>query len=81
MIYETIGYIGLLLNLYSMYTKGEYKLRLYSAIANSVYIVYGMMINAYPIVIGCTIAVILHTLRLKKLNKVHYAGNKESDNQ
>ncbi|MCB0397553.1 MAG: hypothetical protein KDD36_12935 [Flavobacteriales bacterium] len=67
MIYDVIGYIGLSLNLYAMYTKGEYRLRLFSAIANFIYIIYGILINALPIVAGCTIAVVLHLIRLRTL--------------
>ena len=64
---DTIGYLALATNLYSMYTKGEYKLRLISAIANAIYIVYGVLLNALPIIIGCSIAVCLHIYRLNKL--------------
>lgn len=66
-IYDYIGYAGLLLNLYSMYAKGEYKLRLFSAGANFIYIIYGVLIAAYPIVIGSAIAVVLHLYRLKNI--------------
>ena len=71
--FDLIGYLGLVLNLYSMYTKGEYRLRLFSIIANVVYIVYGLLISAMPIVIGCTIAVFLHTYRLKHLKPARHA--------
>lgn len=72
---DLIGYTGLVLNLYSMYTKGEYKLRLFSTVANGVYIVYGLLIHALPIVIGCAIAVALHTYRLKS---IHHDRNTKS---
>jgi len=65
---DIIGYIALAINLYSMYTKGEFKLRAISAIANFIYIIYGILICAWPIIIGCTIAVVLHLSRLKNLN-------------
>lgn len=64
---DIIGYSALVINLYSMYAKGEYKLRLISAIANFIYIIYGILIGAFPIVIGCSIAVVLHSYRLRKL--------------
>lgn len=79
MIYDVIGYTGLGLNLYSMYTKGEFKLRFFSAIANLVYIVYGLLINAPPIVIGCSIAVVLHIYRLKTLKLTSYVGDKKGE--
>lgn len=68
--YDIIGYTALLLNLFSMYTKGEYKLRLFSAIANFIYIIYGVLIGAMPIAIGCSVAVALHLYRLQNLRKV-----------
>ena len=64
---DCIGYGGLVINLYSMSTKGEYKLRLISLIANVVYILYGTLISATPIIIGCSIAVLLHGYHLRRL--------------
>ena len=66
-ISNIIGYSALAINLYSMSVKGEYKLRLISAIANFIYIIYGILIAAFPIIIGCSIAVMLHIYRLKRL--------------
>ena len=78
MFYDIIGYTGLGLNLYSMYTKGELKLRLFSTFANFIYIVYGLLIDAMPIVIGCTVAVFLHIYRIKSLKYNSYGGDKKS---
>ena len=64
---DCIGYGGLVINLYSMSTKGEYKLRLISLIANIIYILYGVLISATPIIVGCTIAVCLHGYHLRRL--------------
>jgi len=50
-----------------MSVKGEYKLRLISLIANVGYILYGVLISAMPIIVGCTIAVFLHAYHLKRL--------------
>ena len=66
-IIDAIGYFGLALNLYSMSTKGEYKLRAVSLIANVIYIFYGSLISATPIIVGCTIAVFLHGYHLRRL--------------
>ena len=66
-IIDSIGYGALIINLYSMSVKGEYKLRLISLIANIAYIFYGVLLNASPVIIGCTIAVLLHGFRLYKL--------------
>lgn len=64
---DSIGYAALVINLYSMSTKGEYKLRLISLIANIGYILYGVLLSATPIIVGCTIAVLLHGYHLRRL--------------
>ncbi len=64
---DCIGYGGLVINLYSMSTKGEYKLRFISLIANIIYILYGALISATPIIVGCTIAVLLHAYHIRRL--------------
>lgn len=64
---DIVGYTALLINLYSMSVKGEYRLRLISAIANFIYIIYGVLLSALPIIIGCAIAVLLHLIRLRRL--------------
>ncbi len=69
MLFDFVGYLALGLNLYSMYSKGECKLRAFSAIANLTYVIYGVLISALPLVIGCSIAVILHVHRLYKLKQ------------
>ena len=69
MTFDIVGYFALGLNLYSMYSKGEYRLRVFSAIANCTYVIYGILINALPLVIGCSIAIIIHLHRLRKLKQ------------
>ncbi|WP_350285834.1 YgjV family protein [uncultured Croceitalea sp.] len=69
---ELVGYIALLLNLYSMSAKNERKLRLVSLVANLIYVFYGIMISATPIIAGCTVAVLLHAYRLYKLKSNTY---------
>lgn len=81
MIYDLIGYLGLGLNLYSMYSRGEYRLRLISAIANFIFVIYGLLISASPIVIGSSIAVILHVYRLRSLSSITHAENQKSEGQ
>lgn len=64
---DCIGYAALVINLYSMSTKGEYKLRLISLIANAGYILYGILMGASPIIMGGTIAVLLHGYHIRRL--------------
>lgn len=65
---DIIGYSALPINVYSMSAKGEYKLRLISAIANFIYIIYGILISAFPIIIGCSIAVVLQIKWIENKN-------------
>ncbi|MEQ6123243.1 hypothetical protein AAON49_03450 [Pseudotenacibaculum sp. MALMAid0570] len=67
LLIDSVGYLGLVLNLYSMSKSGEYKLRLFSLIANVIYIIYGFLIAANPVIIGCMIAVGLHAYHLRKI--------------
>ncbi|MEO0528298.1 MAG: hypothetical protein AAFZ89_13790 [Bacteroidota bacterium] len=69
---DIIGYFALLLNLYSMSVKGERRLRIISLVANCIYVLYGMLIQAMPIILGCSIAVLLHGYRLYQIKiKTH----------
>ena len=70
-----IGYSALVINLTSMAMKNMVYLRWCSLIANAVYILYGVLLNAPPLIIGCSIAVLIHAyhlrtiLSIKKTNK------------
>lgn len=69
---DLIGYTALITNLFSMSKNNEFKLRLLSLVANVMYVVYGVLINALPIVLGCFIAVILHSYHLKRLKNAEH---------
>lgn len=75
---DTIGYIALVLNLYSMSSKSEHRLRIISIVANLIYVCYGIMISAIPIILGCSVAVLLHAYRLYKMKIVTYGANTTS---
>lgn len=62
-----IGYSALVLNLVSMTMKDVVHLRLFSLVANAIYILYGILLQAPPFIIGCSIAVLIHAYHLKKL--------------
>lgn len=62
-----LGYIALILNLLSMTRKQVMALRILSAIANGIYVIYGVILNAPPIIIGCSIAVTIHLYHIYKL--------------
>ena len=75
---DLIGYFALLLNLHSMAARKERRLRMISLVANGIYIYYGILIGALPIILGCATAVLLHAYRLKGTKTVSYEGNKNS---
>ena len=64
---DCVGYFALVINLISMSANGEYKLRILSLIANIIYIFYGILLGAVPVIIGCIIAVFLHGYHVRKL--------------
>ena len=71
---DMLGYTALVINLLSMAMGNVIKLRVLSALANAIYIVYGLLIYAMPIVIGCSIAVALHSYHIYK--QVKQTGKK-----
>jgi len=74
-----VGYSALSLNLLSMTMKNILYLRFLSLIANAIYLVYGILLNAPPFIIGCGIAIIIHSFHIFRLIKfkkiVKTAGN------
>ncbi len=63
---QIIGYTALSLNLISMSMKNVLYLRVCSLLANAIYVVYGIMLDAPPVFIGCAIGVLLHSYRIYK---------------
>lgn len=63
---QIIGYTALSLNLISMSMKNVFYLRILGLVANTIYIMYGVMLDAPPVFIGCAIAVLLHSYRIYK---------------
>lgn len=63
---QIIGYTALSLNLISMLMKNTFNLRVGSLLANSIYVVYGVMIDALPVYTGASIAMLLHSYRIFK---------------
>lgn len=64
---DLIGYTALITNLISMNMKNMVSLRFLAGTANAIYIIYGIILNAYPIIIGCIIAVTIHGYHLHKI--------------
>ena len=66
---DALGFVALTLNLTSMAMNDIFYLRLLSLIANGIYIVYGSLIGAVPIIVGSCVAVTLHAVNLYRLKK------------
>lgn len=69
-----LGYIAIALSLFSMTRKNVMALRIISATSNGIYVVYGVLLNSPPLVIGCTIAIIIHLYHINKLRKEAVTG-------
>ena len=63
---DVVGYFALVLNLYSMSAKTEYRLRVISLIANLIYVGYGLLLDALPIIMGYSVALLVHSYLLYK---------------
>lgn len=66
---HTLGYIALAVSLFSMTRKNVLTLRILSAAANAFYVVYGFLLNAPPLIIGCSTAILIHAYQIYKLRK------------
>lgn len=64
---NAIGSLALLLNLISMNMTSMLMLRWLSLTGNSLFALYGLLINAPPIIIGTSIAVAIHAYHLLKI--------------
>ncbi len=73
---DAIGYSALSLNIISMGMKNIFYLRVCSLIANSIYIIYGVLLYAMPMIIGGSIAVLLHLYRIHCLIQEKNKSNK-----
>lgn len=64
-----VGYLAIIINLYSMFIQGEKGLRSISSIANFLFVIYGILLGAIPIIVGSSIAVFLHIYHLRRIKK------------
>ena len=75
---NALGFLALTLNLTSMTMKDILYLRFLSLVANTIYIIYGLLIGAAPIVTGSFVAVVIHSVsiyRLKYPKKITLSKN------
>jgi len=63
------GTLACLLNLLSMTMADMVRLRALSLTANAIFVLYGVQIDAYPIVVSCTIAAAIHCYQLVQLRR------------
>jgi hypothetical protein len=64
---NALGFLALTLNLTSMTMKDILYLRGLSLIANALYIIYGLLIGAAPIITGSFVVVVIHSVSIYRL--------------
>ena len=75
-VIDALGSIALILNLLSMNMTSILLLRWLSLTGNIFFTIYGFLLNATPIVIGCSVAVGIHSYHLLKIyQKRHHSKN------
>lgn len=67
-MFDTIGSLALLLNLISMNMTSMLMLRWLALSGNILFAIYGLLIDATPIVVGTSIAVAIHGYHLLKIS-------------
>ena len=67
---DLLGYLASGLNLISMTMKDLRLLRALSLVANGLFVIYGLMLHAYPIVVSCSIAVLIHAYQLHRITRL-----------
>ena len=66
---EYIGYTALLISLLSITMSNMVRFRWLHIISSSIYLIYGYLIGAMPLIVGATLFVIIHSIRLYKMYK------------
>lgn len=66
---ELIGYLALGFGLVAMGMKSLVPLRIIHALSAISYIVYGSMIGAYPLIIGGSLFLAIHSYHLVRIHK------------
>ncbi|HCX23349.1 MAG: hypothetical protein CMB80_31950 [Flammeovirgaceae bacterium] len=64
---ELIGYSAIIFSLLAMSQTSVWKLRVLHMISAVIYILYGSMLDAYPIVFGSCLFLLIHSWHLIKL--------------
>jgi hypothetical protein len=64
---NALGFLALILNLTSMTMKDILYLRVLSLLANTIYIIYGLLIGAAPIITGSFVAVVIHSVSIYRI--------------
>jgi hypothetical protein len=64
---NALGFLALTLNLTAMTMKDILYLRVLSLVANALYIIYGLLLGAAPIVTGSFVAVVIHSITIYRL--------------
>ena len=69
MIADIIGYVALALSLLAISMKTMLVLRYIHAAAAATYILYGLLIDAIPLMLGGSLFMVIHLIHITKLHK------------
>jgi hypothetical protein len=61
---EYIGYLAVILNLFSFTRKGEFNIRIWSIIANLTFFIYGVNKNTKALIIGTVLTILIHIFKI-----------------
>lgn len=66
---EVVGYIALAVSLLSVNMNNMLRFRMFHLLASLIYLVYGCLIGAMPIIIGAALFSLIHCYRIIRLLK------------
>lgn len=66
---DILGYLAIALSLIAIASKSMVKLRVIHGFSAATYIIYGLMIEAYPIAFGGMLFMVIHIYHLIKIKK------------
>ena len=67
-----VGFIALSIALFAMSNKDITKLRWWHLASSALYIFYGILIDAYPVILGAVLYCLIHSWHIYKQKKSSY---------
>ena len=80
MMADIIGYLALTLSLLAISMKTMLILRYIHAAAAATYVIYGVMIDAFPLMLGGALFMIIHLIHIVRLWKAKKPAYEDQEN-